>query len=450
MSRGGAGRGTTWAYRRPERIGLLLSLGAVSACFVSCWLVRWAQAPVIRAGDFAPLAVYAGTLAAVHLAWVALGVRGDLSLPAIGLLLAGLGLAVQQRLGVLGADGTGVWRMWTLPAGAALMVAVAAASRGGGARRLEPLAIPCLLLAAGIVAVIVLAGGRFRGALFLPGRVNPAEFVKPLLAVFLAGFLAANREALSKTAAGLPAPPWRALGTLMVLWALPMALLVLQRDLGMVVLLNVTLVVLLFLATRRAGWLAAGLLLCVAGGAAMFRFAAHGGRRVAAWIDPFGDATGAGWQVLQSLSALYSGGWWGAGFGAGSPSSVPIAASDFVYAVLGEELGFVGCGLVLLLFALLAVRGYAAAGGAGDEFSRLLAAGAATLLAAQALWNVGGVIKAFPLTGIPLPFVSQGGSSLLTVFALLGLLVGISDGRGGGASSGRRRKRLNLGAVLLV
>ena len=139
------------------------------------------------------------------------------------------------------------------------------------------------------------------------------------------------------------------------------------------------------------------------------------------------DPVGKGWQVLQSLSAMYTGGMWGCGLGAGAPSAVPIVSSDFIYAALGEETGWAGCALLLLAYGIFCVRSWRAAANAATPFAITLGAGLAACVAAQTLINVAGVTKALPLTGITLPFISHGGSSLVTSFCIAGLLAAISD-----------------------
>jgi cell division protein FtsW (lipid II flippase) len=181
-------------------------------------------------------------------------------------------------------------------------------------------------------------------------------------------------------------------------------------------------------ATRRPALLAWGAAGAAALAVALFALTAHGAARVAVWRDPFGDATGRGWQVLQALAALYSGGLWGSGVGAGFPQAVPVAASDFIYVALGEELGFAGCAAVLGIYFALLRRALVPAFRREGGFGALLAGGLAAALGVQVLWNVAGVVKAVPLTGITLPFLSQGGSSLLTSFVALGLLMALSEG----------------------
>ena len=160
----------------------------------------------------------------------------------------------------------------------------------------------------------------------------------------------------------------------------------------------------------------------------------HGQRRLEAWLDPFQDPTGDGWQILQGLSGMYAGGLWGEGFGIGSPQYTPIAAADFIYSVIGEELGFLGCLVLVLFFLILFQRGISVSGLARSNFGRLLAAGLTSILAVQTMLNIGGVTKSIPLTGTTLPFISHGGASLLTAFVIIGLLLAISDEEPGRAA----------------
>ena len=160
----------------------------------------------------------------------------------------------------------------------------------------------------------------------------------------------------------------------------------------------------------------------------------HLATRFAVWRDPFGDVTGAGWQVLQGLTAILSGGMTGTGFGMGEVQSVPIVASDFVYAAVAEELGLAGCLAVLALWAFVFVRGVMAAvrRSADSPAEALLAAGIVASLAVQVVLNVAGVLNALPMTGITLPLISLGGSSQATTLMMCGVLVGVSGSRGDG------------------
>jgi len=206
------------------------------------------------------------------------------------------------------------------------------------------------------------------------------------------------------------------------------ALLLMQRDLGLVVILGTALLAMLVAGTRHPGYAAYGMGLAAVAGTALLSLFSHGQRRIDAWLDPFADPTGAGWQVLQGLSGMYAGGLWGEGFSEARPRYAPIAESDFIYAVLAEELGFAGSVLLVAAFAVLLIRLISLSARARTPYGVMAATGVTTVLAVQTLLNLGGVTKAVPLTGITLPLISHGGSSLLTVFTSLGLVLAISDG----------------------
>lgn len=403
-------------------------LGVVLLAFAMVWAVKVGLAGQWMPEYLWPAAGFAALLLVVRLALAALSFRGDAVLLSLALLLAGLGLVIQFRFGTLALDDPARWSNYALPLGVAAMLLLLALFRGERAKALEHAAIPAALAAVGVLGLVLLLGQRFRGAVFLGGFLNPTEVVKILLVLYAASLLRVYRKEFEQPAfPGVPTLNGGLLLSLAVFWLLPMALLVLIRDIGLIALLNGTLLVMVVLATGRWGYLAAGLGALAAAGFAIFHFVPHGAGRLAVWLDPFADPTGKGWQMLQGLSAMASGGLWGAGLGAGHPQTVPIAASDFVYAALAEELGFAGCGLVLLGFLLLFHRGYRIADSLRDPFQQALANGLITMLALQTLFNIGGVTKALPLTGLTLPFISHGGSSLFTSFALLGLLLALSD-----------------------
>ncbi len=405
--------------------------GLVFLILLTIWLAimatRWANAPVLRWPDFLPLFWLAFSVLSTRVLLRAADFRGDQLLPPLVMLLYGCGLLVQFRLGNLVLDD------WTRPAagiyplGWFAFISLWLVMRKGRYAILADSALPALLLALAVLAVILVFGQRFRGAMFLAGQVNPAEVVKLLLAIFMAGVLADFKKPLQQTVAGIPAPPLKSILTIGVLWAMPMALLIAQRDLGMFMLLNIVFLLLLFTSTGKWGYLVVGSGLSAVVGYAGFTWFAHAGRRLAGWLDPFADPTGGGWQILQALSAMFTGGLWGTGFGGGAPAVIPVAASDFVYALWAEELGFTGCVLLIAMYAVLFYRGFAIADGLKQPFAQTLAAALVMLLAVQTVINIGGVIKALPLTGITLPLISQGGSSLVTTMAMLGLLLALSE-----------------------
>ena len=415
-----------WSFRRPERVLFAWSFLAITAGYLMALMAK-AGRPSPDWRELMPLAVYLAAMAGMHVVLVLIRFRGDPLLLAAVFFLAGFGMLAQFRIGSFAVSTAEKLSSFAFPAGMALMLIVVLLFRNGRYRIFRPLAIPCALASAALLAAILVWGRYYRGAVFLPGNYNPSDLIKILLIIFLSGFLARRRRDLEQTAGGLPAPPAHVLIPLFILWCIPMGLLVLQRDLGMLVLMNVVLIILLFAATGRASYVVLGVLCAGALLAVMFRFSLHSQARFLVWLDPFQDPTGKSWQVLQSLSALYSGGLWGVGLGEGSPQCIPIASSDFIYAVIGEELGFAGCGIVLVFYLVLFYRGYHVAAGIRTPFGRLLATGIVTALALQTLLNIGGVTKALPLTGITLPFISHGGSSLVTTFLSAGLLLALSE-----------------------
>lgn len=404
------------------------ALLAVLAAFALMLMARYAGAGQLEPRYLYPMAAFVGLVLLLRLALALMSFRGDQVLLAAAVFLAGLGVVVQVRLGTLDVTATQHWANYAVPAGLALMLGLALLLRGGRIRVLAGLYTPAALAAGALLVAMLMAGRRFRGGMYLEGNLNPTELVKVLLVLYLAGLFTVYRKAFERPAfPGVPALEPKLLFSLIVCWLVPMGLLVLLRDLGLMVLLNAVLLVMAVLASGRWSYLVTGLLLAGGAGAALLTFMPHGSSRVEVWLDPFADPTGRGWQVLQGLSAMATGGLWGAGLGAGQPTAIPIAASDFVYAALAEEIGYVGCGLVLGVYLLFFYRGFRLADSLRDPFAQSLATGLTAALALQTLLNLGGVTKAIPLTGITLPFLSLGGSSLVTSFIMLGLLLALSD-----------------------
>ena len=271
-------------------------------------------------------------------------------------------------------------------------------------------------VALALLAALLAFGRRYRGGLYFPGRLNPSELVKLCMVVFAAGTLADGRltpRRLAELGAGYGAV------------ALAVAV---AKDFGLLAQLAATGAAVLFAASWPWGCAAFAGLAC--GVAFMFmRPTGHLATRLAVWRDPLADASGAGWQTLQGLTAVVSGGWWGVGAKLGDVRNVPIVASDFVYTALAEEWGLVGCAAVLALYGVVFVRGLMASdrlARADNAGGALLAAGLVASLDVQVLLNIGGVLNAVPMTGIPLPLLSLGGSSLVVTLVSLGLLLGLS------------------------
>ena len=444
MSAAGKTRGGAKARSAPRRdsgsgYGALAAAGgrALAARLLLVWLTVASAVAALWAGNDAArsaLSAPAGCLpfacftVAVAMEWAVFRRRtlnADVRIVAIATFLVGLGIVLQLRMGTFSGRHAGFQA--ALPAGlAALPLAYATASNRRWAV-LERGGLLCYAVAVALLAFMAVFGKSYRGGIYLPGNMNPSEFAKPLLVVFLAAFLGGRRKDFSAAAGGLPRPPAKALARLAVLWAVPMALVVALHDLGLLLLLNAVLAVMLYAVGRRVGYLILGALGGGGAGVLLWFVSAHVRARLAAWLNPFADPTGSGWQLLQGFSAMFAGGLWGAGIGAGEPQAVPIATMDFIYAAMAEEFGAVLCALVLALYAALLCRGFLSAGRAKTPFGELLAVGLAAALAGQAILNIGGVTKALPLTGIVLPFLSQGGSGLVAMLAMTGLLVAVGS-----------------------
>ncbi|MBB0243904.1 FtsW/RodA/SpoVE family cell cycle protein [Streptomyces alkaliphilus] len=293
-----------------------------------------------------------------------------------------------------------------------------------------------------VVALILLISPLFFGEVngariwvTIPGvgSLQPGEFAKIVIAVFFAGYLMVKRDALalaSRRFMGMYLPRGRDLGPILLVWALSLMILVFETDLGMSLLFFGIFVVMLYVATERTSWIVFGLLLSVSGAVAVASFNSHVGHRVDNWLNPL--ALGANGGVTETAQAMYafgSGGLLGAGLGQGYSRLIGGIAtkSDYILATVGEELGLVGLMAVLLLYGLLIQRGLRTALAARDPFGKLLAVGLSGVFALQVFVVAGGVTALIPLTGMTMPFLAQGGSSVIANWALVALLLRISD-----------------------
>lgn len=259
---------------------------------------------------------------------------------------------------------------------------------------------------------------------------QPGEVAKVLLAIFFAGYLVRNADALSmvgKKLFGIRFPRGRDLGPLIVFWLLAMAVLVFQRDLGTSLLYFGLFLSMLYLATGRVGWVVLGVGLFLAGGILASQALDYVGKRFANWLDPFADPLGDSFQLVQGLFGMANGGMTGTGLGQGFPGDTPESRSDYIFASLGEEIGLVGLFVVLAAYLLLIGRALRIGFAGQDDFGKLLAAGLGFAIALQVFIVAGGVTRVIPLTGLTMPFLAAGGSSLVSNWIIIALLLRMSN-----------------------
>lgn len=259
---------------------------------------------------------------------------------------------------------------------------------------------------------------------------QPGEVAKVLLAIFFAGYLVRNADALSmvgKKVLGIRFPRGRDLGPLIVFWLIAMAVLVFQRDLGTSLLYFGLFLSMLYLATGRVGWVVLGVGLFLAGGIIASQTLEYVGNRFANWLDPFADPLGASYQLVQGLFGMANGGMTGTGLGQGFPGDTPESRSDYIFASLGEEIGLVGLFVVLAAYLLLIGRALRIGFAGQDDFGKLLASGLGFAIALQVFIVAGGVTRVIPLTGLTMPFLAAGGSSLVSNWIIIALLLRMSN-----------------------
>jgi cell division protein FtsW (lipid II flippase) len=292
----------------------------------------------------------------------------------------------------------------------------------------------------GIGALLLLAstmvlGTEVNGArLWLqigPLHFQPSELAKVLLVVFLAAFFAEKHELLSISThrvLGVPLPEIKYFVPLLLMWGVSVLMMIFQKDLGSSLLFFGIFICMLYAATARKSYVFVGIALFALGAYLCYLGFGHVQLRVMTWLHPFNPVTiqGKSYQISQSLFALSSGGVSGTGLWLGHPTFIPSVTTDFIFSAVGEELGLLGAVSVVLMYVLFVARGIKVALAHRDDFGKLLAVGLVSIIAIQSFLIMGGVTRLIPLTGITLPFVSYGGSSLLANFILLGLLIVLS------------------------
>jgi cell division protein FtsW (lipid II flippase) len=414
------------------RTGLLLLLVALIASVAAYAMVGLG----LRGRVPRDIVVYGLALGGAYLlAWGAVrwtAPRADPVLLPIAGMLGGLGLAMIYRLlPARFADAQAIWLLIGLAAFVLTLVLVR------DDRQLDAYTYTIGLLGLILLLLPVIPGVGFEvnGARLWahlgPLAFQPAEFGKILIVIFLASYLSAKRELLEAGVGKLGLPRAKDLGPLLLAWGASLAVLFLERDLGASMLFFGVFVVMLWIASGRVAYLLTGGILFAAGGVIGYLALPHVQNRVAYWLHALEPATvhqvGYG-QLAQSWFALASGGLVGTGLGRGSPDLIPYPASDFILSAFGEELGMLGTAAILLLFVGLIGRGLRIALDREDSFGRLLATGLTTTIALQTFTIAAGVTRLIPLTGVPLPLVSYGGSSRVATFVMIALLVRISAG----------------------
>ena len=291
------------------------------------------------------------------------------------------------------------------------------------------LGVFCLLLLCSALFFGTEIGGSRNWIVFGPFAVQPSEFGKIVIIMFLAAYLTEHREVLTLPRhrfLWLKLPVLRFIAPLLFIWGIAILMFVVQRDLGSALLFFGIAVSMTYMATGRKSYVALAFAFFLGAAALSYSFFSHVRVRFNIWLDPWSDPSGSAYQVVQSLFALGSGGVWGAGFAHGHPNLIPEVHTDFIFAAIAEELGLLGSLGVMLVFALFFYRAIRIALACREETRILLAAGIAVVFLLQAFIIIAGVTKFLPLTGITLPFVSYGGSSMIASFMLLGILTVLS------------------------
>ena len=376
-----------------------------------------------------PIGIFAAFVVA-HLAVRKLAPGADPAILPITFALSGIGIAFVTRLRPELAVGQLMW----LFVGVACLVLVLLF-----VRNLDKLArYKYTLMLVGFVLLlsplIPFIGQEIYGSrIWLsigPFSFQPGELAKIAIVLFLAGYLAANREMLSVftwRVGPFNLPDIRTLLPLLIMWIISIGIVAFEKDLGSALVFFFVFLVMLYVASGKKTYVIAGVLMMAIGAVGLYFVFDHIQVRVATWLDPFADAQNTGYQLVQTIYSLADGGLFGVGIGRGLADQIPVVESDFIFAAIGEETGLLGAAGLLLLYLCLAIRGMATAARAKSDVSSFSAVGLTAIIILQAFIIVGGVTRLIPLTGLTLPFVSQGGSSLLASFISIALLLRAGD-----------------------
>ena len=415
--------------KRAEELRLLFWVAALAAS--GSVAVAAAEASTFdRRQLIVPVAFIALSIG-LHVFLAARGVRGDQLLLPLACALTAIGLVLVERLA---SNLLEQQLLWTLIAAAAFVATMLIPRdlTALGRYKWTWAILGLLLLMAPLLPVI---GREVNGARIWigVGRVNfePWEAVKILMVVFFAAYLEEFREVIAhpRRFGPIPIPPVPYLLPILAMWAIAMVVVIFEKDLGAALLFLGIFLAMLYLATGEAFYTLIGVVLLLVGGYVVYHAVGHVQVRVDTWLHPFAEEMrfDAGYQIVQGLFALGNGGLFGAGLGNGMPDRIPVVWSDFVFNAFAEETGFAGAAALLALYLLFVYRGMLIALRAPTPFLQLLAAGLSFIVAFQTLVIVGGNTRLIPLTGVTLPFVAYGGSSLVTNFMLVALLIRVSD-----------------------
>ena len=412
---------------------MIIALLVTTLGFATLIFVQEAASPPLIYGAY-----YAGTLFGLYLLIRLILPHSDALLLPLVTLLTGVGLVMIYRLtyDVPGVENLATDQAIWILVGSGAMFFVVLFFRNY--QRLFDykylLAIAAVLL---IASTFTPLGYEVNGARLWvdlgPVNFQPSEFARIALIVFFAGYLAEKRDLLAATSRsflGVQIPALKYFGPVALVWAASLGLLVFEKDLGSSLLFFAVPLLMLYAATGRTAYVILGGILFTFGSIFTFILFDHVQVRVASWLDPWSDPDGTGFQILQSIFNIADGGLLGTGLGAGYAQTIPEVETDFVFSAIASELGLAGAAAVLLAFLVFVYRGTKIALLAEDDASKLLAFGLTAMFALQVLVIVGGVTKTIPLTGITLPFVSYGGSSVVGSFILTALLLVVSEKAG--------------------
>lgn len=429
---------------RPRRVLelflMLIALAVGIGGYVLTTLNRTGEIPAnlgIHIGILVALAIVAEV--GVHF----LAPYADPVILPIAVALTGMGLAMIYRidlsLDALGMDTVGVRQLMFVGIAIVLAAAVLVLVRDHRILRRYTYTFGLVSVVLLLLPMIPGLGKETYGARVWislgPLSMQPGELVKITLAIFFAGYLVTNRDNLTiggPKVLGLRLPRARDLGPILVVWLVGVAILVLQRDLGTSLLFFGLFVATLYVATNRVSWLVIGFTMFVPAIFIAIKTFSHVRARFDVWLnalepDVYNAEAGGSYQLVQGLFGQASGGLMGTGWGRGYPQLVPLANSDFILSSFAEELGITGLAAILVLYLVLIERGLRAAIGVRDGFGKLLATGLSFSFAIQIFVVLGGITRLIPLTGLTAPFLAAGGSSMVSSWLAVALLIRVSD-----------------------